>query len=150
MKYFTRELWLRGQSKDDDVLDAVEAEWQQRCEQYRAYLATIDKEFPPGLKDLRARFCLHDARILNVGRHDHTFVINLQLDTPPYSFVTLTYELMGEPVILHEELPRELQGSGAVVWWQYEEVERLPGEPPQLLRRLAPAGVCARSLSAIR
>src|SRR5262249_24183377 len=130
MKYFTPELLARYASDNDEEADQAAVEWEKRCEQYQLYLATVEEELPQGFKDLYARYYLHDARVLTMGRHDHTFVITLRLDPPPCQLVTLTYELSAEPHIVQDALPHELRSACDGVEWQYAEIERLPGDPP--------------------
>src|SRR5947209_9877211 len=49
MKYFTPDLYVRGQSLDDDVLDEVDRLWEEAGERYAAYLDTVRAEFSAGL-----------------------------------------------------------------------------------------------------
>ena len=57
-------------------------------------------------------------------------MVVLQLDTPPQSLLTLTYELVEEPRIDPEALPEAVRSKGPVVEWQYDEVEKVAGGPP--------------------
>jgi len=57
-------------------------------------------------------------------------VIVLQLDTPPHSLLTFTYHLVEQPWIDQHELPESARSRGDVVEWQYDEIEKVPGEPP--------------------
>jgi hypothetical protein len=129
MKFFTPELIVMGQSKDDDVLDEQERLWEEASERYTAYLNSVRPEFPPGLRRLDDRYYLHDAVIRGLGVQDRSFQIVLQLDTPPRSLLTLTYDLVEDPVVLVSRLPAEMCDEGEVVDWLYDEVERVPGEP---------------------
>jgi hypothetical protein len=130
MKYFTPELIVRGQTEDERVLHEVEALWDERCDLYNAYLMSIKEESPPGLRRIEDSYYLHDAIVQGMGRRDGTFVIMLQLDAPPCSLVTFTYDLMEEPHINAEALPEAARSKGTVVEWQYDEVEKVPGPPP--------------------
>jgi hypothetical protein len=129
MKYFTLDLLARFGSEESAVADAAQAEWDQVCDRYNAYLESIKGEMTPGLRQIEERYYLHDAKIRAMGRQGRSFVILLQLDTPPHSLVTLTFGLVEEPVITPAALPAELRSQGPVVEWQYDELELLPGDP---------------------
>jgi len=130
MKYFTADLYVRGQSQDDGVLDEVDRLWEEAGERYAAYLGTVRAEFPAGLRRLDSSYYLHDAEVRGMARLGSSFIITVQLDTPPQSLVTFTFDLVEEPVIEKGVLPAELCGSGRVADWLYEEWEKVGGNPP--------------------
>jgi len=124
MKYFTPELIARGQVDDHDLLDRHEEEWDQVCDRYEAFLKSVLQYMPPGLKRIEESYYLHDARILSIGRRGSTFVLVLQLDTPPQSILTFTYDLLSEPSI-KEVLPSEACFEWDPPLWLYNEIERV-------------------------
>ena len=63
MKYFTQDLIVRGQSRDDKVLNQVEALWDEHCARYAAYLDSVRDRLPPGLRHRIDSYYLHDAAI---------------------------------------------------------------------------------------
>ena len=130
MKYFTPELVVAYGSDDPATWKDAERRWDAVCEQYDAYLASINEQFPPGLRHVEDHYSLHDAVIRGMGRRDGAFVVMLQLDTPPQPLLTLTYDLAEGPVIREGVLPPEYRSTGGQVDWQYDEVEQGPGEPP--------------------
>ena len=130
MKYFTPDLIVRGQSEDSRILNEVEALWDERCERYNAYLASIRDQLCPGLRHIEDNYYLHDAKVRDIGRSDGTFVIVLQLDTPPHSLLTFTYELVEPSQVDPQVLPEAARSRGELVEWQYDEIEKIPGEPP--------------------
>ena len=130
MKYFTPDLIARGQSDDSHTLNEVEALWDERCAHYNAYLASIRDEMCPGLRHIEDNYYLHDAVVCGIGQRDGTFVIVLQLDTPPHALLTFTYELTEPPRIDPTVLPEAARSQGEVVEWQYDEIEKTSGEPP--------------------
>src|SRR5215469_602785 len=85
---------------------------------------------PSGLRHLDESFYLHDAVDCDMGRQPNSFVLTLQLDTPPHSLLTIAYDLVEEATINHAALPMELRFGGQSVLWQYDEIERVSGEPP--------------------
>jgi hypothetical protein len=128
MKYFTPKLIVMGRSEDEDVLDQQDRLWRAAGERYAEHLAQVKESFPDGLRKLFHRYYLHDALIHRIGRKDRFFLIELQLDTPPRSFLTLRYRLL-QPVEIHREsLPPSSRSQGAAVQWLYAEVERLSRE----------------------
>ena len=130
MRYFTQDLIVRGQSHDDTVLNEVEAHWDENCERYAAYLDSVRDRLPPGLRHRIDNYYLHDAVIRGMGWQDNAFVIVVQLDTPPQSIISFTYQLLSEPVIQKDTLPPEVRGTGSIVDWQYDEIEMVPGDLP--------------------
>jgi hypothetical protein len=129
MKYFTPELIARGQVNDHDLLDRHEEEWDRVCASYEAYLKTVAPDMPPGLKHIEESYYLHDASVLSIGRRGKAFVLVLQLDTPPRSILTFTYDLLGEPVVKEDALPPVARMKCDPPLWLYNEVERVEGKP---------------------
>jgi hypothetical protein len=130
VKYFTPDLIAMGQSEDEQVLARQERLWEEAGQRYVAYLDSVRTQLPWSLRRIDEHYYLHDANIRGMGRQNHTFVIVLTLDTPPYSLVTLTYDLVGEPVIRTDALRGSNHGSGQLVDWLYDEIEMVPGYPP--------------------
>ena len=130
MKYFTPQLIVMGQSKDDQILEEQQRLWDEAGERYVAYLDSVRPRFPTGLRQIDESYYLHDAIIRGMGRRGEVFVMILQLDTPPQSILTFTYDLVEDPIIRKNVLPEEICGTGSVVDWQYNELEMVPGKPP--------------------
>jgi hypothetical protein len=107
MKYYTPELIVMGQSDDDDILDEQTRLWDEAAARYVAYLDTVREQLPPALKHIQENYYLHDASVLSIGRRARAFVLVLQLDTPPRSILTFTYDLVSEPVINEGALPTQ-------------------------------------------
>src|SRR5207249_304051 len=103
--------------------------WDEACERYFHQLNALKIEMPPGLRQRVDHYYLHDAVIRGMGQRGHSFVIMLQLDTPPESLLTFTYDLVEDPVIDKAALAPEHGSTGLSVDWQYDEIERIEGEP---------------------
>ena len=129
MKYFTADLLRRFGADDPAIASAASDEWDQACERYNAQIKALKPRMTPGLQQIEENYYLHDARIRAMGRQGTSFVIMLQLDTPPHSLLTFTAELADEPVIDTAALPTELRSTGEAVEWQYDELELVAGEP---------------------
>jgi hypothetical protein len=127
VKYFTPELIAMGQTDDEGALARQEQLWEEAGERYVAYLDTVRPQFPPGLRRIDEHYYLHDASVRGMGRGDHSFVVMLQLDTPPHSLLTFTYDLVAEPVIRTGVLPGSSHQSGQQVDWLHDEIEMVPG-----------------------
>lgn len=95
-----------------------------------AYLDAVRPHFPPGLRQIDESYYLHDAIIHGLGRRGPFLVMILQLDTPPQSILTFTYDLVDEPVIVKDVLPQKGCDTGSIVEWRYNEIEKVPGNPP--------------------
>jgi hypothetical protein len=129
MNYFTPDRIARCGSEDPATWHAAEDDWEEAGDRYVAYLDTVRPEFPPGLRKIDDSYYLHDAEIRGMGQEGRSFVIVLQLDTPPYSLLTFTYDLVDDPAIDREALAADHRSTGARVDWQYDEIERVPGNP---------------------
>ena len=131
MKYFTPERYAALQDfSSDEVMNAADEAWEEAGARYVAYLDTVRQQFPAGLRQIDESYYLHDAIIQGMGRRGPYFVMILQLDTPPQSILTFTYDLVEDPIIVKDALPADLCGTGSIVDWQYNEIEMVPGDPP--------------------
>lgn len=129
MKYFTPELIAAYGSDDPAIWKQAEASWDAVCERYNTYLASLKPVFPPGLQQVEDNYALHDAVIRGMGRREKTFVIVLQLDTPPQPLLTFTYDLVEEPIVQREVLPAECRSTSGHIDWQYDEIEKAHDQP---------------------
>src|ERR1700722_29409 len=68
MKYFTPELYVQGQSDDDDVTDYVEQEWERRIKRANRHYKKIESQLPEALRKFCAEQCLHDADWNGIAR----------------------------------------------------------------------------------
>jgi hypothetical protein len=98
MKIFTRDLYRRCRSSDEDVLNAACEEWEQANLAYERHLAAIEPEFPPHIREF-ATLLLHDAKVQSIARQGNHLILVLHKDIPPRDLVILNYELDGEPVV---------------------------------------------------
>lgn len=130
MKYFTPELIVAYGADAPEIRKEAEANWEAACAQYNTALAALKSAFPSGLRYLEDRYALHDAVIRGMGRSEATFVIVLQLDTPPQPLLTLIYDLVEEPIVQREVLPPEYRSTGSHIDWQYDEIEKTASQPP--------------------
>jgi hypothetical protein len=124
MKYFTPELVSHMRSGDPDTHD----EWEEAGARYSQYLAQVRESFPPGVRRLFSRFYLHDAAIHRIAQKERVFLIELQLDTPPRSFLTLRYRLLRPVEIDRASLPVACRSKGPGVAWLYGEIEQFTPE----------------------
>jgi hypothetical protein len=122
MKYFTPELFLRGNSPDENTVQGVEEAWERAVGQYHRRLRKIGVGFPKGWHEFRGQHIrLHDAQVLSIAQEAGAFVFVVQPECRPQTIVLLTFTLDGEPSIDRAALPgRE---SRAAVTWLYEEFD---------------------------
>ncbi len=130
MKYFTPELIVAYGSADPTTWKEAEVRWDTACEQYNTSLASLKPAFPVGLRSIEDSYSLHDAVIRGMGQREGTFVIVLQLDTPPQPLLTFTYDLVEGPIIQKEVLPTECCSTYGHIDWQYDEIEKASEQPP--------------------
>ena len=55
MRFFTQELLDRFGTADDDIADAANEEWEQKCAEYNAHLQSIWKQLPAHARSLIER-----------------------------------------------------------------------------------------------
>ena len=65
------------------------------------------------------QICLHDARLLNMGRQVDAFVLILEMEPPARDLAILTFTVDGEPEITETAL--EGKTDSHFVTWMFEE-----------------------------
>lgn len=116
MKYFTPDLIERYGSLDDEVADAADQDWENAVKRYRRLLERILPVLPTGVRRWRARsICLHDARVLRLGRGADQFLMVVEPAAPAGSLVVLAFTLNGEPTINRTALPGGPDSTGGGV-----------------------------------
>lgn len=97
MKYFTVELLNRFRSEDENVSMLAHDEWEAALKRYRQREERIKAALPERVRRfVDAHVCLHDARLLNMGRQDNAFVMILEMVPPSRDLVILTFTLDGD------------------------------------------------------
>lgn len=135
MNFFTPELYLAQQVFDTTAMDAADATWDEAVQRYDAYLQGIRPQLSESVRQLLDGFYLHDAKVLSMGRRGETFVIVLQLDTPPHEVLTVTYHLAGKPEFKPDVLPAEHRSSQPA--WLFEELKLISeGDRPGFEHRI--------------
>lgn len=120
MKYFTVDVLNRIRSDDDDVSALAHDEWETALKRYRQREERVKGVLPKEVRRfVDAHICLHDARLLNMGRQDDTFVMILEMEPPSRDLVILTFTLDGEPRI--EDTALQGKSAADFVTWMYEE-----------------------------
>jgi hypothetical protein len=120
MKYFTPELYLRGQSADDAVVRAVEEAWEEASERYERHLRVIEPEMPEHVREF-GNLLLHDADVYSIARRDSQLIMVLRKDAPPCDVVVLTYHLTEEPHLSKGLFPKEYSSVG--MQFLYDEMD---------------------------
>jgi hypothetical protein len=119
MKYFTPELYRRGNSEDDAEVDAVEREWHFAVQQYRKYLRKNTSRMPLEVRRLATQICLHDGRIVRVTKSSITVWLNEVLYTIEFKLDTsVPQPKHGAALVGH---PFDRSGH----FWLYDELELL-------------------------
>jgi hypothetical protein len=98
MRFYTRELYQRGQSEDTATLNAAEEEWERVNEAYEQHLRAIEPLMPPSVREMNA-ILLHDAEVRSISRQGKRLLMVLLKDIPPRDLVLLDYGLAAEPVL---------------------------------------------------
>ena len=122
MKRFTPELLLRFGSEDDQVASSASAEWDQAHQTYVAHLDSIQQKLPKPVQMLLNDYCLHDAKVVSMGRDERLFSILLQLAEPGDKGILLTYKLVSQPRFKRHS---SLADEGVPLEWLYDELDLL-------------------------
>jgi hypothetical protein len=125
MKYFTPELYARGNSSDETLARGVEKEWEQILRRYERRWRKIRDAFPQEVRNFDdAGVCLHDAEVLHLTRQGERFVMVLQPELPSQTLVILIFNLTEDPVIATGVLPESMATRRPI--WLYEEFDLDP------------------------
>src|SRR5205807_8104926 len=60
MRFFTPELYLRFNSRDDAVATAADAEWEMAIARFKVYLESFRDKMPSQVVNL-SKMCIHDV-----------------------------------------------------------------------------------------
>ena len=123
MRYFTPELYARGNSASEAAARGVEEAWEGALRRYQRRWSRIRAGFPQTVRDFdEAQVCLHDAEVLQLARQGKRFIMVLQPGPPAQSLVILMFALTEEPIIVTDVLPETVRTRRLV--WLYEEFDR--------------------------
>ncbi len=134
MKYFTPELYVQGNSADENVVDKAEAEWERAIKRYRRHYHKIESLLPESVRKFHDECCLHDADVfgpaslsvqtLPWGFYDVVLVaqnINTLFPEHLNTLMFLQYAVTGEPTV---ERPVSLEAfHAAQPIWLYDEFD---------------------------
>jgi hypothetical protein len=134
MKYFTPELYVQGNSDDDDVVDHVEQEWERRNNRYGRHYKKIQSQLPETLRKFHDEQCLHDADwagfaqlspyTLPCNAQDVTIIARQENTLIPEFVNTLAilqYAVTAPPVI--EQPVKSKVFSDVQPIWLYDEID---------------------------
>ncbi|HEV2945955.1 MAG TPA: DUF4085 family protein [Gemmataceae bacterium] len=131
MKRFTPELLFKFGSEDDQVANSASAEWDKTHQAYVEHLDSIQQKLPKSVQMLLNDYCLHDAKVVSMGRDERLFSILLQLAEPGDKGVLgilLTYKLVSQPRFKRHA---SLADEGVPLEWLYDELDLLDdGDDP--------------------
>jgi hypothetical protein len=139
MKYFTPELYIQGNSPDEDVVDRAVEEWERANKRYLRRYKKIKGLLPESFCKFHDECCLHDADVfgpawlsmqtLPWGFRDLVIVaqnVNTLFAEHLNTLMFLQYALSAEPVI-ERPGPETFFHKGQAIWL-YDEVDVLePG-----------------------
>jgi hypothetical protein len=140
MRFFTPELFLRVNSRIDEVADDAQNEWEGAVEAYRHHLKKVLRVAPSGVGDL-ARECFHDAMVVSLryeslGRESLRYLLpepmlffhrrvgpaTIRL-TLPTRAIALVY-LIWDEVRIHTPSPEWEERTGPKLWL-YDEIDEV-------------------------
>ena len=125
MKYFTSELYARGNSPNETETPGVEEAWERALRRYERRWKKIRGAFPQGVRNFdETGVCLHDAEVLHLARQGERLVMVLQPEAPSQTLVILILTLTEDPVIATDVLPESVATRRPV--WLYEEFDLDP------------------------
>ena len=123
LKFFTRKLYVKGQTLSGPAADQAETEWEEAIQAYRQHLRRIEKKLPKKARAL-ARMSLHDARLvgepLMFNGWARIAVLEQEMATEPI-LTLLVYQLSGR--LRRIRRPKGWPDSGPPVHWLYDELD---------------------------
>lgn len=135
MKFFTPELYVQGNSSDEDLLDEAAAEWERRIKRYRRHYKKFEAELPLMLRRFHDEQCLHDADVFAPaylprnapwnGRE--VVIIAQQVNTLFAEYINtlaiLQYSITAAPII---DIPMQSKVFNSTQpIWLYDEIDRI-------------------------
>jgi hypothetical protein len=144
MKFFTRDLFLRFNSPDDEVADRADEEWETAIQDYRKHLEILTESMPGPSKKL-AELCLHDAVFLGIRKetgclwpffdHPSEFAWMTSVDVKQRDTVyTLSY--VASVPVLKRHVSDDWPFSRAHLHWLYDELDVSPDTPNEYVHRV--------------
>jgi hypothetical protein len=144
MLFFTRDLYRRYNSADDEVALAADAEWEAAIVRYHQHLSTLRETMPSQIIEL-SELCLHDGEILQRKEEQHPLDL-FWFDRQPgsvapffwYGLATVAIRLDDELVTLfyflcdhmaQQPAPKDWPFSKERAHWLYDEVHPQKGHP---------------------
>jgi hypothetical protein len=129
MKFFTPELFVQGNSSDDDLVDQVEAAWEEALERYDQHYRTFEAQLPVGMQRFCKEQCLHDADVfapaVMPGPGNEVVIIAQQVNTLlPETLNTLAilrYTVTQEPTVEIPVVSNVFNDTQPI--WLYDEVD---------------------------
>jgi hypothetical protein len=133
MKFFTPDLYVRFNSRDEDAALEAHEEWERRIKRYQRRYKKIEPQLPPMLRKFHDEQCLHDADVFAPAllsgnapwKPPEVVIVAQQINTLFPEFVNtlaiLQYTITTDPVI---EVPVQSEVFNRVQpIWLYEEVD---------------------------
>ena len=141
MRYFQPAILARIRSLDDDVSEAASEEWRQAADAYLRRFGEIRRWMPVGVRKLRSRFSLHDAKVVGIAADEDGPRLTLLLQIGPTAgrpavALGLAYHLVAGPA---GGCPRhrhpEIAEANEATWVLYDEFD-MDGERSHFIHRL--------------
>ena len=126
MRFLTPDLYMRGNSEDDAVLDEVETEWENRIRQYRSLLRRLQRSLPESARKV-AKLCLHDAELIHAKPGVvpvppmGVLVVGAEFSQERTTAHILLYSLAGKPTVTSPRPARPFAKKR--VCWLYDELD---------------------------
>jgi hypothetical protein len=145
MRFFTPELYLRFNSRDDEIADLANEEWEKALGAYEVQLSGIQDKLPEQPRRL-AELSLHDYELLGWDDATQPDLRPAGVPIPAWSAVTvlslrqrdlvvsLNYVLWD--IVRRYPAPNNWPFSKLRLHWLYDEVDLAPGEPGRFLHRI--------------
>lgn len=145
MKFFTPELYLRGNSLNNAETDQAEADWERAIQSYEVHRESVLAGANDSVKELASNVCLHDASLLciktdsandaSVGNPSPVRVASIALKSGA-NFTVLNYILWDQ--VTESARGTEWPFSPKSVCWLYDEIDRenLLGTPSGYWHRI--------------
>ena len=139
-KFFTRELYVKFNSLNEQEADEADVEWERAVRDYRAHLASLAKRLPTDVEQL-STLCLHDAELIDaeelfLTRLSDSAVVGVKLreDDDLWRAYFILYSLFEE--VREVAPPPKWPYPDAPFQWMYDEVDVSEGRRKRFIHRI--------------
>lgn len=140
LKFFTRDLYMRFNSIDEQEANEADEAWETAIREYQAHLASLAKRMPADVERL-ASLCLHDAELIH---QDDLFLtrlsdsgsagVQVREKDDLWQVYLISYSLFED--VREAAPPANWPYPNPPIQWMYDEVDVSEGRRKRFIHRI--------------